>query len=321
MKCPSCGAENPDGKEFCGDCGAKLPDEVPAAVPEPPAAPPVAPPPAYTPPATAPVAPPAYTAPVAPVAPVPAAPKKKLTGPVIAIVVGVLLLCCISCGIGGLFLFKDNGKTTEDTDPKKTIVVDDKEKDRGKISISKEQGFAEPMDALSDIAQQYYKGADWWYVTIAEEDAKVEYYITPDETTYDKGIIVEKTGDEWFVTDIYTVDMTQVEPPTTEPADETDVTPEEYAAYVVDQLLTALYEGRVDDAYAYTMQPLSDYDLSELSGQFDSWEFLGADEQDDGSVVVLLTMYWSDGTQNNVGAQCQWGDTDMYVSDMASAEE
>ena len=25
MKCPGCGAENPEGKLFCGDCGATLP--------------------------------------------------------------------------------------------------------------------------------------------------------------------------------------------------------------------------------------------------------------------------------------------------------
>jgi hypothetical protein len=24
MKCPSCGSINPDGRSFCGDCGAKL---------------------------------------------------------------------------------------------------------------------------------------------------------------------------------------------------------------------------------------------------------------------------------------------------------
>jgi len=25
MKCPNCGAENPEGKLFCGDCGERLP--------------------------------------------------------------------------------------------------------------------------------------------------------------------------------------------------------------------------------------------------------------------------------------------------------
>ncbi|MBN2517390.1 MAG: DUF2116 family Zn-ribbon domain-containing protein [Candidatus Altiarchaeota archaeon] len=24
IKCPKCGAENPDDKKFCGDCGAKI---------------------------------------------------------------------------------------------------------------------------------------------------------------------------------------------------------------------------------------------------------------------------------------------------------
>ncbi|MHC4484154.1 MAG: zinc-ribbon domain-containing protein, partial [Planctomycetota bacterium] len=24
MKCPKCNSDNPDTKEFCGDCGAKL---------------------------------------------------------------------------------------------------------------------------------------------------------------------------------------------------------------------------------------------------------------------------------------------------------
>jgi len=28
MKCPSCGADNPDGKKFCGDCGKALPQQL-----------------------------------------------------------------------------------------------------------------------------------------------------------------------------------------------------------------------------------------------------------------------------------------------------
>lgn len=31
MKCPSCGAENPEGKKFCGDCGATFSQPPPAA--------------------------------------------------------------------------------------------------------------------------------------------------------------------------------------------------------------------------------------------------------------------------------------------------
>jgi len=29
MKCPICGAENPEGQKFCGDCGSRMPDTVP----------------------------------------------------------------------------------------------------------------------------------------------------------------------------------------------------------------------------------------------------------------------------------------------------
>lgn len=317
MKCPACGVENPEDKDFCGDCGARLPEEVaapaapPAEAPAPAAPAYQAPPPAYqTPPAGA-YAPPA-----------PAAPKKKLSGPVIAIVAGVLVLCALSCCIGGFLVFKPEKPEKKTEDPTKIVVKE--EPNRGKIEISKEQGFETSMDALTDVAQQYYQGEDWWYLALSEEDDQAEYYITPDETTYDKGVILERRDDEWFVTDIYTVDMSQVEvtpeeDPTTENTE--DITPEEWAAWTVNELLTALTEGRIEDAYTFTMQPLSDYDLSEFTGQIDSWEFLGAEVQDDGSVVVLWTMYWTDGTSNNVGGIVQAGDEAWYVSDMASAEE
>ena len=32
VKCPNCGAENPEGKKFCGDCGAVIPQQAPLQV-------------------------------------------------------------------------------------------------------------------------------------------------------------------------------------------------------------------------------------------------------------------------------------------------
>jgi hypothetical protein len=334
MKCPACGADNPDDKEFCGDCGVHLTPEQTAAeaagVPEPPYvettaipheqyAAATAPPPVETnqgayqpqPQPTQPVyQQPAYAPP--PSAP-PAAPPKKKTGLIIAIVAGVVLLCLLGCCIT-LFLIPTDD-TTDDTN----VTQDDDQ-----IVISAEEGFASSMDALSDVADQYYRGDDWWYLEIAIEDDYEEYYITPDETTYDKGVILEKRNGEWFVTDVYTVDMSQVaveEGTGTTDTDTTGMTDEEAAATAVDTLLLAIMEGRMEDAYAVTTSPLYDYDLSVLTGEYTGWEFLGAEMQEDSSVVVVFTMYWSDGTTENVGALVVPGDLAWYVSDMGSADE
>ena len=35
MKCPNCGTENPEGKKFCGDCGAMIPQPPPPPPVEP----------------------------------------------------------------------------------------------------------------------------------------------------------------------------------------------------------------------------------------------------------------------------------------------
>ena len=250
----------------------------------------------------------------------PAAPPKKKTGLVIGIVAGIVALCLLGCCITLFFIPTDEETTTTDN----TIVVE-AEGERGKIEISEEQGFADPMDALGDVAEQYYRGADWWYVEIAIEDDYEEYYITPDEATYDKGVILEKRDDEWFVSDVYTVDMSQVAVEEGTGADTSvvtsDLAPEDAAAVAVDAMLVAIMEGRTDDAYALTTSPLYDYDLSVLTGEYTDWEFLGAEIQEDGSAVVIFTMYWSDGTTENVGALVlQEGDA-WLVSDIGSADQ
>lgn len=374
MNCPACGAENPDGKEFCGDCGAHLstgephedqapptdapgptePHEEPPPLPDSPyvettaipheqyAATPVAPPVAsYEQPAQTPPAQPAYQAPPAsyqapaqpsyqaqptyqqPAQPTygtpPAPPPKKKTGLIIGIVAGVVLLCVLGCCITLFLIPTDDETTTNDT------VVSEAEGERGRIEISEEEGFASSMDALTDVADQYYRGDDWWYLEIAIEDDYEEYYITPDETTYDKGVIIEKRNGEWFVTDVYTVDMSQVAVEegtgTGEGAAASDLSEEDAAAMTVDAMLVAIMEGRIDDAYALTTTPLYDYDLSVLTGEYTDWEFLGAEIQDDGSAVVIFTMYWSDGTTENVGALVVREEGTWYVSDIGSADE
>ncbi|MDO8847104.1 MAG: hypothetical protein Q7W51_01775 [Coriobacteriia bacterium] len=260
----------------------------------------------------APSAQPTYSAP-------PATPPKKKTGMIIAIVAGVILLCILGCCVT-LFFIPDDETTTDDEN---SIVVE-QEGERGRIEISEEQGFESSMDALTDVADQYYRGEDWWYVEITMEDGYEEYYITPDEATYDKGVILESRNGEWFATDVYTVDMTQVaiEEGADEPAtDTTALTAEEAAAWTVNEMLLAIMEGRIDDAYTFTTTPLYDYDLSELTGEYTDWEFLGAEIQEDGSAVVLFTMYWSDGTTENVGALLVVGDEGWYVSDIGSADE
>ncbi|MRS12541.1 MAG: zinc ribbon domain-containing protein [Actinobacteria bacterium] len=289
MNCPACGALNPDGKEFCGDCGAHLPHDAVAAGPA-----------AETPP--------------------PPPPKKK-TGLIIGIAAGVLALCLLGCCIT-LFLIPTDDTTDTTSADSDTIVVE-AEGERGKIVIHPEQGFSDSMDALTDVADQYYRGADWWYLEIVIEGEKEEYYITPDETTYDKGVILEKRDGEWFVTDVYTVDMSQiaVEEGTDTTADTTTAsTPEEGAATAVNALLLAMMEGRIDDAYAVSTPPMSDYDLSVFTGEFTDWEFLGADVQDDSSVVVLFTMTWSDATQSNAAAVVIEDSGAWYVSDMSDTE-
>lgn len=320
MNCPACGAENPEDKEFCGDCGAHLPQETPyvqaTAIPhEQYAAGAVPPPqvpaqPAYQP------AQPTYTPTP------PAAPPKKKTGLIVGIVAGVILLCIAGCCITLFFIPTDDETTTTDED-QNTIVVE-AEGERGKIEISEERGFADSMDALTDVADQYYRGDDWWFIEIALEDDYEEYYITPDEATYDKGVILEKRDDEWFVVDVYTVDMSQVAVEEGSGGDSTatgDLAPEDAAAMAVDAMLVAIMEGRLEDAYALTTSPLYDYDLSVLTGSYTDWEFLGAEIQDDGSAVVIFTMYWSDGTTENVGALVFQESGVWLVSDIGSADE
>lgn len=364
MDCPACGAANPDDKEYCGDCGAHLETgelpagQEPSPVPDSPyiettaipheqyTATPVVPPtgtyepsahqapptygqqpPTYEqPPAQAtyqaPPAQPTYQAPPAQptYAAPPAVPPKKRTGLIIGIVAGAILLCILGCCLT-LFLVPTDDETITGED---TIVVE-AEGERGRIEISEEQGFASSMDALTDVADQYYRGEDWWYVEIAVEDEYEEYYITPDEATYDKGVILEMRGDEWFVTDVYTVDMSQVAVEegtgTGDVAAASDLSDEDAAAMAVDAMLVAIMEGRIDDAYALTTTPLYDYDLSELTGEYNDWEFLGAEIQDDGSAVVLFTMYWSDGTTENVGALVLDEGGAWLVSDIGSADE
>ncbi|MBN1192805.1 MAG: zinc ribbon domain-containing protein [Coriobacteriia bacterium] len=299
MNCPACGAENPANQEFCDSCGAHLPHEV-----APPAAPPVEPPPIPASPSPAPTPP----------APSPTPPKKKLTGPVIGIVAALVLLCALGCCIGSFALFNDDSTDGEDT------VVVDEESDRGRIEISEERGFATSMDALEDAADQYYRGDDWWYLEISTEDDYEEYYITPDEATYDKGVIIERRNREWFVTDVYTVDMSQVALQETEPTSEEDTTPEEWAVWTVNEFMTAISEGRVDDAYALTTTPMSDYDLSALPNTYTNVEFIGAELQRDDSVIVIFTLTWEDDSTENVAATCVAENSSWYVSDMGSAD-
>lgn len=368
MNCPACGAENPDDKEFCGDCGAHLDTgEMPAGdapaevevdadgIPDSPyvettaipheqyAATPVAPPtgtygqsqaygepqappaqPTYQQPPAQPAyqAQPTYQQPAQPTyGTPPAAPPKKKTGLIIGIVAGVILLCILGCCITLFVIPTDDETTTTDED---TIVVE-AEGERGRIEISEEEGFADSMDALTDVADQYYRGEDWWYIEIAVEDDYEEYYITPDEATYDKGVILEQRNGEWFVTDVYTVDMSQVAVEegtgTGEEAAASDLSDEDAAALTVDAMLVAIMEGRIDDAYALTTTPLYDYDLSVLTGEYTDWEFLGVEIQEDGSAVVIFTMYWSDGTTENVGALVLLEGGTWYVSDIGSADE
>jgi hypothetical protein len=253
----------------------------------------------------------------------PAAPPKKKTGLIIAIVAGVVLLLVMGCCIT-LFFIPTDEETTTTSEDSNTIVVE-AEGERGKIEISEEQGFADSMDALGDVAEQYYRGADWWYVEIAVEDDYEEYYITPDEATYDKGVILEKRDDEWFVVDVYTVDMSQVAVEEGSGAGASAVTsdlaPEDAAAMAVDAMLVAIMDGRLEEAYSLTTTPLSGYDLSVLTGSYTDWEFLGAEIQEDGSAVVLFTMYCTDDTPENVGALVlQEGDV-WLVSDIGSADE
>lgn len=341
MDCPACGARNPEDKEFCGDCGAHLSQETPAEpegiqvspaetgetehsnIPESPYVQTTAIPheqyaAGTVPPVPQPPAQPAYAP-----AP-PAAPPKKKTGLVIGIVAGVILLCIMGWCIT-LFLIPTGEETPTTTGGDENTLVVEAEGERGKIEISEEQGFTDSMDALGDVAEQYYRGEDWWYVEIALEDDYEEYYITPDEATYDKGVILEKRDDEWFVVDVYTVDMSQVAVEEGSGADTSaatsDLAPEDAAAIAVDGMLVAIMEGRLEDAYTFTTTPLYDYDLSVLTDSYTGWEFLGAEIQDDGSAVVLFTMYWSDGTAENVGALVvQEGDA-WLVSDLGSADE
>lgn len=319
MKCSACGVENPDGNEFCGGCGADLTPGSPPVVPEnvgvPSPAPgaPAAPAPVAAPQyAAAPAAAPQYTAPAA------TAPKKKLTGPIVAIAAGLVLLLLLSCCIGGYLLFRKKPVKTEKTETKTEIVVKP-EIGRGEIVISKEKGFPTAMDALADVADQFYQGKDWWYVVVTEEDNRVEYYITPDETTYDKGVVIDLQDGEWFSSDIYTVDMSKINVEKTEPTDE-EVTPEAWAAWTVNEFMLAIQEGRTDDAYNLTAPPLSDLDITQLPTDWKDIEYIGAESTDEGDVVVIFVITWDDNSTENVAALVIPGDDGWYVSDMGSAD-
>lgn len=320
MKCSACGAENPDGNEFCGECGTALqPVSSPAVAQNAEAVPPAPGVPA----APAPVAAPQYAAPAAApqyaAAPA-AAPKKKLTGPIVAIAAGLVLLLLLSCCIGGYLLLRKKPVETEKTETNTEIVVKP-EVGRGEIVISKEKGFPTAMDALADVADQFYQGKDWWYVVVTEEDNRVEYYITPDETTYDKGVVIELTDSEWFSTDVYTVDMSKVNIEKTEPTGDEDITPEAWAAWTVNEFMVAIQEGRMDDAYDLTAPPLSDLDITQLPTDWKDIEYIGAESTEEGDVVVIFVITWEDNSTENVGALVIPGDDGWYVSDMGSADQ
>ncbi len=322
MKCSACGAENPDGKEFCGDCGADLTPDSPPVVPENVEVPSPAPEVVAAPtPVAAPQPVAAYAAPAPQYAATPAAaPKKKLTGPIVAIAAGLVLLLLLSCCIGGFLLFKKKPVKTEKTETKTEIVVKP-EIGRGEIVISKEKGFSTAMDALSDVAEQFYQGKDWWYVALNEADDRVEYYITPDETTYDKGVVIELKEGEWFSTDIYTVDMSKVKVQEDPPANTDDLTPEEWAAWSVNEFMIAIQEGRVDDARDLAAPPLSESDLSQIPGDWTDIEYLGAEAGETGDVAVVFTITWADGTKENAGAVVVPEGDGWYVSQLGSLDD
>jgi hypothetical protein len=300
MKCPVCSVENPDGKEFCGDCGAPLPEPVAPATVEAPAPTPTPATPAAAAPAPTPA--PQYQPPAAaqPVAAPAASTKFKLTAPIALILAGVILLGLIGCGVGAFLIFKKPAKTVITEDPTKIVVKE--EPGRGEIVIRKEKGFGTAMEALADLAEQFYKGADWYSVIVSEEDARVEYYITPDETTYDKGVVIELKDVGWLVTDTYTVDMSKIQIKEEPPKKDDEYPPEVWAAYAVDQLLTALKEGRYDDALAMTTQPLSDTDLTQIPTNWTNIEYVGSNAQEDGNYIVIFTITWEGGTDESAGA-------------------
>ena len=101
--CPSCGAQVPEGSQFCPDCGTAITPPAPEqyTAPEPPP---------YSAPQAPPVAPPQYPQQYAPPsAGVQPVPKKRKKGLIIGIVIAVLVLLLGCCGAGAWLVLNSNG--------------------------------------------------------------------------------------------------------------------------------------------------------------------------------------------------------------------
>lgn len=258
MRCPRCGTENPAGVASCSACGARL------SPPPPPAAP---------------------------------VRKKRPVWLIVAAVLGTLFLLAVICAVAGALFFLPVREEIQQVDMKET-------------SERAGDGYSTPEKALDAEAKNLLSG-DWVFYTVDETDEYVEYWIGPKNAQFVKGVIVTKLDSgKWVASDVYTLDLSQQAADT--PGDggaqdraeedsgddtgasEGEPTVEEVAVWVVSEYLTAVGEGRGDDAYDLTMAPLADAGPDAMVGDFESFEITFSETQPDGSVVVYFTLQWPD---------------------------
>lgn len=287
MRCAKCGTDNAPNRAVCSACGAQL-----------------SPPPPPSPASLR---------------------KKRPAWLIIVAIAGTLLLLAAICGLVALLLLvPTNTDSGDKTPPVSTERAGD--------------GYNSPEKALDAEATNLLSG-EWSFYTVDETDEYVEYWIGPKNEQFVKGIIVTKLeSGKWVASDVYTLDLSQQasdsasdedagqdadadtsDEETTDETAEEDATPEEVAVWVVSEYLTAVGEGRGDDAFNLTTSPLSDAGPDSMTGDFEAYEIYSAETQDDGSIVVYFTLEWPDQTSDNGALVTTDAEGYMWVSDVWEA--
>lgn len=300
MQCPNCNATVQDDAAFCAACGTKLVPDVPADadVPGAPVPPPTAQhPTAPLPPSAAQAAPPAppaaaYQPPVPPVGtyqPQTAQqpPKKSKTGLVIAIV-AIVLVVLLGCCIGGVFaartFWSDGVSSIEE------ITNDgvDSDSGNGTNGDATAEGYATADEAVQ-AALDAEGLSDWVYEVFDESDGVAVYWAGPPQSEYAYAISVAQYEDgSWYLVETAAIDEGM-----DTPADGVDA---EAAQQAVLDYLWAVYEDRGLDAQSYCVEPFVNDSASAAvsAGGLSDFGISDYTVQEDGTVWVRSYEVWYD---------------------------
>lgn len=202
-------------------------------------------------------------------------PKKRKTGLIIGLIIGVLVVCGLVAGAGvvGWKVFKDSV-----AGPSETLQPD--------ADVPGSQaGHASAVEAI----EAYLEDAGWdtWvYQLYNEAEGSAVYWIGPPNSEFVEQVTITQGSDgSWSVTDSGPIEYD-------EGAADENV---DAAVATVEQFLTAVRSDRGEDAHALTTEPFSSDGASAQvsAGMFDSFEISGAVAESDGGVKVETVQVWS----------------------------